>query len=75
MNKKYDRTHQTVTGFVGNVALDLLISIILLGVGVVLTAIVSNFVAGGQVWPALLLLGLVSLGLAKYMAAVFDDGN
>ena len=73
MNEKYNQTDQTVVGFVGNVFLDLLISVVLLGAGVALTAIISNFVAAGQIWPALLLIGLVSLGIAKYMAAVFDE--
>ncbi|MCB0167547.1 MAG: hypothetical protein KDI79_25180 [Anaerolineae bacterium] len=71
MNKKHDRTDQTVVGLVGNVCLDLLISAVLLGVGVGLIAMVSSLTATGRVWPVLLLLGLVSLGLAKYAAAVF----
>lgn len=62
---------QTVVGLVGNVCLDLLISAILLGIGVGLIAMISNLTAAGHVWPVLLLLGLVSWGLAKYAAAVF----
>ena len=73
MKEKYDRTGQTVVGFVGNVCLDLLISVVLLGVGVGLVAVITNLAAAGRVWPVLLLIGLVCLGLAKYMAAVFAE--
>lgn len=73
MNEKHRRPAQSVAGLVGNVCLDLLISVVILAVGVGLMAVVSHWVAAGQVWPIVLLIGLVSWGLAKYMAAVFDE--
>lgn len=74
MREKHGCTGQTVGGLVRNVCLDILISVFFLGVGVGLLAMISNLMAAGRVWPVLLLIGLVSLGITKYVAAVFDEG-
>ncbi|MCB9100417.1 MAG: hypothetical protein H6632_12815 [Anaerolineales bacterium] len=74
MRENHGRTGQTVVGLVGNVCLDILISVFFLGVGVGLLAVISNLMAAGRVWPVLLLIGLVSLGITKYVVAVFDEG-
>lgn len=58
---------------VGNILLDFIISAAFLGTSVVLIAVVSDFVSAGHFWSVMVLITLVSLVVAKYMAAVFGE--